>query len=189
MEKLQLFTDLPTLETERLILRKFSKSDAISVFEFTSDPKVTQYLTWNNHQSIEETFEFIKIVHNSYATGQPAPWAIESKALKKVIGSIGIVEMNTFFRRAEIGFLLNRKFWRKGYSYEAILKVIEFCFQETDIHRVEATCEVPNTSSANILQKAGMRYEGILQGYGVNNNQPVDMKMFSILKPNWELPQ
>lgn len=186
MERSNFFNNLPKLETERLTLRKFDYKDVLDVFEYTSDPKVTKYLSWNSHISKDEAFEFLNIVTENYIKGIPSPWAIVLKSTKQVIGSIGIIHWDPFFNRVEIGFILKTSFWNMGYVSESIYGVLKYCFKSLQINRIEATCELGNKASSHLLEKVGMAYEGTLRQYGSNNGMPVDMMMFSILKSEWD---
>ena len=69
-------TDLPVLETERLILRKLTGTDAVSIYQYASDPEVTPFLIWETHQSMEDTFIFLAKVLQSYDEGMPATFGI-----------------------------------------------------------------------------------------------------------------
>lgn len=185
-KSISFFNNLPQIYTERLLLRKYEYKDVPDVYEYTGDPEVTKHLSWNFHTSEYEALEFLNIVTEQYLKGEASPWAIELRAEKKVIGSIGIVQWDPFFNRAEIGFVLNKKYWNKGFTSEAINAVLKCCFETLNINRVEATCEVDNKTSAHVLKKAGMTYEGTLRDYGVNDGVPVNMKIFSILKMEWD---
>lgn len=79
----------PTLETERLILRKLKISDDKDIFEYAKDPEVSRYVTWEPHKSIEDARAFINWNLERYNKGEIGEWAIELKETGRVIGSIG----------------------------------------------------------------------------------------------------
>jgi ribosomal-protein-alanine N-acetyltransferase len=99
-----LFGDLPRLETERTILRKISLEDAEDIFRYCSDQEVSKYTSWHPHQSIEDSKAFIAHILSLYDHGDVAPWGIEHKETRTLIGTCGFVYWNVKHSRAEIGF-------------------------------------------------------------------------------------
>ncbi|MEB2494658.1 GNAT family N-acetyltransferase [Peribacillus frigoritolerans] len=83
-----IYGELPSLTTDRLLLRKFTVADAEDMFEYASEPVVSRFVPWESHNTIEDTYEFLNFIHKQYQEGKIAPWAIEFKQTKKVIGTI-----------------------------------------------------------------------------------------------------
>jgi ribosomal-protein-alanine N-acetyltransferase len=81
------FGNLPVLETERLRLRRLWLDDAADVFEYASDPEVSRYTTWETHKTLEDSRAFLTGVIEQYNTFQVAPWGIEHKGDKKLVGA------------------------------------------------------------------------------------------------------
>src|SRR5437868_8103501 len=86
------FGDLPSLETERLILSKMTLDDAQDMFEYAQDPEVARYTTWSAHRSIEDTKEFLLLTLEQYKSGKIAAWGMVHKAENKLIGTCGYIE-------------------------------------------------------------------------------------------------
>lgn len=181
-----IYKDLPILETERLRLRKFTIDDASDMFEYSSEPDVSRYVPWETHRSIEDTNDFLKYILNQYNLGKLAPWAIEYKQQNKVIGTIDFVAWLTTHYRAEIGFILSKKYWGKGLVVEAATKVIEFGFENMELNKIEAPCMVENVQSQRVLQKLGMRLEGILKEKYFIKGKFWDLATYSILKKEYK---
>lgn len=149
------------LETDRLILRRFTIEDASDMFEnWAKDPEVTKYLTWQAHTDLDETEEVITRWEDETIDDNVYQWAIECKEIGQVIGSISAVNMNEKVQSVEIGYCIGRAFWRKGYTSEALAEVMRFFFEEVGANRVEARCDVRNQNSAKVMEKCGMVYEG-----------------------------
>ena len=180
-----IFRDLPTIKTERLVLRKLTQDDAQDVFEYASDPEVPKYSTWSVHQSIEDTKEFLNAVIEEYVNHEIAPWGIVHKADKKVIGTCGFVNWILDDDRAEIGYALSRKYWGQGYMPEAVREAIDFGFRKMQLNRIEARCKVENTASARVMEKVGMKFEGILREHMFVKGKYHDLKIYSILRKEW----
>ncbi len=180
------FGSFPALETERLLLRKLTKDDAQDVFEYGSDPKVTKYVTWNTHQSLKDTREFMEFSLGKYENKELAPWGMEWKENGKLIGTIDFVSWDIRNRVGEIGYVLSRDYWGKGITTEAAKKVIEFGFEEMDLVRIQARCSTENAGSERVMQKAGMSYEGIIRKGLFAKGKHHDLKLYSILREEYD---
>ena len=182
----ELLADLPILETDRLLLRKVSLEDAADIFEYASDPEVPRFMPWGPHQSIQATYEYLEHVVDIYRQHSPGPWAIVHKRDAKMIGTCSFGSWERDHRRAEIGYVLNRRYWGQGYMTEAIRAIIAFGFRELGLNRIQARCDVPNIGSARVMEKAGMSFEGVLRQQLFSKGSYRDMKMYSILRSEWE---
>ena len=188
METQDIFRNLKTLETERLILRKMTLEDAEDMFEYASDPDVAKYTTWDAHQSLKDSKFFLKIVVERYKNRQITDWGIVHKEDGKFIGTCGFAECHLFHSRAEIGYAISRKYWRQGYMSEAVNAIIKFGFQTMNLNRIEARCDVENIASARVMEKVGMQFEGILRQHIFTKGKYCDLKIYSILRQDffWE---
>ncbi|MGL5062388.1 MAG: GNAT family N-acetyltransferase, partial [Microcoleus sp.] len=92
MKFLDILANLPTLETERLLLRKIVFNDVAEIFEYASDSKVSEYTMWSTHESIEDTKFFVKSLIKMYKRRELVDWGIVHKADGKCIGTCGFVE-------------------------------------------------------------------------------------------------
>ncbi|MCK4449432.1 MAG: GNAT family N-acetyltransferase [Anaerolineae bacterium] len=185
MEIEDIFDDLSVLETERLLLRKMILSDAEDLFEYASDPEVAKYTTWQAHESIEDTKCFLNSVMDQHKNRHVAPWGVIHKGDKKLIGTCGFVYWDLHNSRAEIAYALSRKYWRKGYMTEAVREVTTFGFRTMELNRIEARCKTENIASARVMEKAGMKFEGILRQHMFAKGTYHDLKIYSILKEEW----
>lgn len=185
MQLLDILSNLPTIETERLLLRKITLNDASDMFEYGSDPQVSEYTTWSTHTSIEDTKYFIKSLVKMYKKRELVDWGIVHKAEKKFIGTCGYVGWSMTHSRAEMGYALSRKYWNQGYMSEAVNAMMEFGFREMHLNRIEAKCQVNNIASARVMEKVGMQLEGILRQQLFVKDEYWDIKIYSILKDDF----
>lgn len=186
MEIADVYGNLPQLETERLILRKIRMDDAEDMYSYGSDPEVSKYVTWNQHQNISDSKAFIEFILNQYNNGNIAPWGIEYKDSGKLIGTIDFVAWNTTHKFAEIGYVIAREYWGKGITTEAATELIRFGFKKMDLVRIQAKCFVENIGSERVMEKAGMSFEGILRKGMLIKGTHWDLKMYSVLKEEYE---
>ncbi|HEX3048174.1 MAG TPA: GNAT family protein [Bacillota bacterium] len=181
-----LFLDMPTLETERLLLRKFELSDAADMFEYASDPEVTRYLTWDCHRSIDNSLGFIRYTLDRYQNDETGDWGIVLKKNRKFIGSCGFVWVDWNNSCGQIGYVLSRKYWGQGIVTEAVQCLIRFAFERLGLNRIEAVHFIPNQASGRVMQKAGMRYEGIERERIFAKGRYLDVKVYAIVKSDLE---
>lgn len=172
---------LPILQTDRLLLRALSMDDAEDVFNYGSNPHVSQYVTWNTHRSIEDTQEFIKFALERYQNKQVAPWGMEYKETGKLIGTIDFISWNQKHKTAEIGYVLSEDYWSKGLTTEAAKAVIDYGFSNMDLARIQARCFVQNVGSSRVMEKAGMTFEGIIRKGMYVRGKHEDLKLYAIL--------
>ena len=172
-----------TLETERLILRRFTIEDAESMFNnWASDDEVTKFLTWPTHKSIEDSKWFINFCLDNYSNLSFYNWAIELKDVHELIGNISIVKVYEETSGMEFGWVLGKKYWRNGYASEAAKKVFDIMFDEVGANCIYALHDVNNPKSGRAMQKLGMKFEGIIRQCNKNNQGIVDCARYSILK-------
>lgn len=170
-------------ETERLILRKPRMDDAPAIFEdYAQDPEVTRYLVWRPHKNVEETSYFVNLMLELWDKGTDYSYAITRKGDDRVIGMIAM-HMNEF--KVRIGYVLARPCWGMGYMAEAARAIVNWLLTQSDVYRVSATCDVENSASARVLEKAGMIREGLLRKYIIHPNVsdiPRDSYMYAVVK-------
>lgn len=174
--------DLPTLETDRLILRKMTPNDAGAVFAYASDPEMTRYVIWETHRSIEDSRAFLDLAVAKYESGGEPDWGIVYKGDHRFVGTCGIVSWEPYHARAELGYALSRDYWGRGLVAEAVGAMISFGFDRMNLNRIEARCIAENAASARVMEKAGMLYEGTLRRREFIKGAYRDMKIYSILR-------
>lgn len=184
-----IFLDPPVLETGRLRLRRMRMRDAGDLYAWTSDPEVARYVLWDAHQSLGETREYLRYIRSLYRRGLPSSWGVELKETGRLIGTIGIMGWSREHRSAEVGYSFGRPWWHHGYASEALGCLLDLLFERTDVNRVEAQCDVRNGSSARVMEKCGMRREGILRQRLFNKGEAVDVMLYAILAENWRARQ
>ena len=162
---LRTFQHIPTLVTPRLTLRKLSPADDRDMFEYASQPLVTQYLLWYPHEDVGQTRRYLEALQTSYKHGEFYDWALVHTDTGKMIGTCGYTSFDHEHRRAEVGYVLNPLYWGKGFAREAVLAVTEFAFRELDMNRVEAHFIEGNARSRRVMERCGMTHEGMLQQY------------------------
>lgn len=159
-----IFSHMPELETERLLLRPLRVSDAPDMYDYAKRADVTKYLLWNPHPDLTYTRRYLEYLAGRYRLGQFYDWALISKESKRMIGTCGFVRFDCPHNRAEIGYVLHPDYHRQGLMSEAVRRVLHFGFSVLGLHRVEARYMVDNTASRQLMEKVGMQFEGVQRG-------------------------
>ena len=173
-----------TIETDRLILRPFAMEDAEAMYRnWASDDEVSKHLTWPTHTSVEIS----KMVLTDWTSHYPEPdfynWAIVLKENgPEPIGNISVVGIDNKVDAAIMGYCMSRAHWGKGIMAEALTAVIAFLFDEVGFNRIEADHDPNNPASGRVMEKSGMRHEGILRQAGRSNQGIIDVSRWAILK-------
>lgn len=173
-------------KTERLILRRFKPEDAEVMFNtWANDEKVTKFLTWKPHGTLEVTEYIIDLWVKDYEKESCYQWAIEFEG--KLTGSIGVVRIDENSEHAEIGYCIGYDFWDKGIMTEAAKAVIDFLFREVNVNRVTIEHATKNPASGKVAQKCGLTYEGTKREFFKSNSgEFLDIAIYSILRSEWE---
>jgi ribosomal-protein-alanine N-acetyltransferase len=171
-----------SIETPRLILRSLKLSDAPAIFDYAQNDNVTKHLLWSSHKTLKDSESFIKdYAFPSYAKNQPEPLGICLKENPDhVIGTVGSFWVSIPSQKMELGCALSEKYWGQGLMGEAMKAMIDYCFTNHKVKRIQAQCKVENTQSFKMLTKIGMTHEGTLKNYLFSKNRFWDMEMFSI---------
>jgi ribosomal-protein-alanine N-acetyltransferase len=183
----KILSNPPVIETERLILRPLTMADDEAVFAYASDPQVSKYVTFETAKSINDSRMFLETSVQNYAEGKdPLNFAAILKKENKLIGSLGYLHWSNVDKRIEIGYALSRPYWNNGYVTEAARSLVAYCFANSDIMRIEARCRSEHDASARVMEKIGMKYEGLLRRNSFIKGEFWDMKIYSILRDEWQ---
>ena len=149
------------LQTARLVLRNFVDIDLEPFLAYHNDPEVAKYQGWGLPYPREKAEAFVSSMKERTALKQDGwiQYAVALKDTNELIGDLGCYIKKEDIRQARIGFTLAAKHWRKGYITEVIPCLLEFLFEDMDIHRVAADCDVDNIASYRTLEKLGFRRE------------------------------
>jgi [ribosomal protein S5]-alanine N-acetyltransferase len=171
------------LETERLSLRQPATEDAVLIFEqYAQDPEVTKYISWQPHKSVRETDEFIDRCISVWANNSAFPYVLICKEDAQLIGMIEI-RINQY--KADLGYVLAKSEWGKGYMTEAMQALTDWALGQDEIYRVWAICDVENPASARVMEKVGMQREGVLKRWFIHPNaseEPRDCYCYAVSK-------
>lgn len=159
----KLFSDLPLIQTERLLLRKITPEDLYDMYEYASDDEVSRFLLWSPHLNIAETRGHIEYLQKQYRKSSATDWGVALKGNNKLIGTCGFASVDLHNNKAEIGYVLSRKYRKQGYMCEAVRTVIAIGFERLGLNRIEARILEGNTDSERLAERVGMKREGVMR--------------------------
>lgn len=149
------FDPFPELKTERLLLRKITDTDIEQIFKLRSDINVMKYIGKKPIVLMEEAKDWVKLIKDSLSMNSGITWGITKIDQTTLIGTIGLWRIIKENYRAEIGYMLLPEYWKKGFTKEAILKVLKYGFEEMNLHSIEARITPKNVGSATVLERTG----------------------------------
>lgn len=149
--------NLPVLETERLILRRFVETDGTDIYQnYASDPMVARYVTWNAHESAADSMLYAKCSHEGMFGAYQ--WAIVLKETGRVIGSVGLVEADEAAHTGEFGYVIGRNWWNRGIVTEAMREMLRYLYLEQGFLLITGQHDVRNPASGRVMEKCGFHY-------------------------------
>jgi RimJ/RimL family protein N-acetyltransferase len=132
---------------------------------------------------VGDALEVLRKDVESDARGNSLCWAVTLKGEDELIGKCILFQFSHENHRAEIGYILNRNYWRRGYMLQALEAVIDFAFGTLKLHRLEADVDPENAGSLGILEKLGFEREGLFRDRWLSYGEWVDSVMLGLVKP------
>ncbi len=158
---------VPVLDTARLRLRALRADDAAAIYAYGHDSAVTRFVSWPQHRSLDDASAFLKYAAEAVSSGREVQWALARRDDDALIGTAGVRLQG---HRVELGYVMARPHWGRGYATEAATRIAEWALDNPGVVRVWAYCHVDNAASARVLEKTGMAREGRLNAWVVFPN-------------------
>ncbi len=170
--------NIKQIETTRLIIRNFIPDDAYDLYEILGDAETMK--NCEPAYDLPKTKEFL----HSFCIGRNGAVAAVHKQSQKVIGYILFNEIQPSIY--EMGWFINRNYWRQGYAYEACKAVIDYAFRECDVHKIFAEA-IDGVKSVGLMQKLSMKFEGVQRSQTKDNNGNwADLYFYGLLREEWK---
>ena len=173
-------TDIPSLTTDRLVLRGPCAADFEEAAAMWADPEVMAY--WDVPE-IDDPQLIANVLESqvaAMAAGLAVHWAIRSLADDGFVGCCSLSEIDRWHKRAEVGFLLGRQVWGQGYALEAMQAVLAYA-ASSGLRRLLARTHLGNRRSDSLLEKLGFQEEGLLRGHVLRDGDRRDCRLFGLL--------
>ena len=159
----------PTLETDRLIIRRYKESDIDALYEIITDKRLSKFITFPE-TTYEEELDYIKTCIIISDTSNRERWAIELKETNDVVGMIEITHIFKQHNYCDVGYTIRYKYWGNGYAAEALKIVSDYFLNERKFHLVECSCNELNIQSSRVMIKAGFKKDGYVPDRRLNED-------------------
>ena len=176
-----------TIETDRLILRRFLYTDDDAMLKYwIADEKIQSLYSEPVYETKEAVKELLDKYIGSYEREDYYRWAIIEKTTGECIGQIAYFLVDNKNHFAEIEYCIGSNFQCKGFATEATKAVIKFGFEKMNLHKVQICTKTINAPSKRVIEKCGFNYEGTFRDYFYMDGQYVGRLYFSILRSEYE---
>ena len=176
---------LPTLSTDRLVLRALAPADVPALFAIFGDPVVCRYWSRPALPDLHAAAELQADIARHFAARTLFQWGIAERETSVVVGTCTLADLSPEHRRADVGFALGRAAWGRGYVSEALPRLLRFAFDVLRLHRLEADVDPRNARSIRALERVGFAREGYLRERYHLHGEVQDAIVYGLLRREW----
>jgi RimJ/RimL family protein N-acetyltransferase len=178
-------SEQPVLTTRRLVLRPFVLDDALAVQILAGAREVADTTLHIPHPYPAGAAEQWIATHPvTWAAGTGVTYAVADAGSGVLVGAVGLT-ITPAHAHAELGYWLGVPYWNRGYATEAAAAVVDFGFARLGLHRIQAHYLTRNPASGRVMQKLGMRSEGVSRHAVRKNDRFEDLEVYAILADEW----
>jgi RimJ/RimL family protein N-acetyltransferase len=178
--------DLPDLTSRRLLLRQPRQEDAPEMARLAGDPEIsanTLEIPYPPNERMAR--DWISETDRKRDGRSDQVFMITDRRSGEIIGAIGLVGFTREHSRAKIGYWIGRPFWNRGYATEAVCAVLDYGFRVIGLHRIYAFSLTRNKASGRVIEKCGMRHEGVLRHHIQKNGNFQDIAVHGIIREEY----
>jgi RimJ/RimL family protein N-acetyltransferase len=176
----------PTINATRVCLRWITEEDVDSLYRIFSNPEVMRYWSTPPLPDRSAALQHMRGAHDGFLDRRTLNWGIARLTDDTLIGTCTLFNFHLDSRRAEMGYALDRECWGQGYMQEALTALLNYAFDEIDLHRLEADVDPRNTASVRTVERLGFQQEGYLRERWQVGGEIQDALFFGLLKPEWK---
>ena len=178
---LKVLSRFTELETRRLILRRFAVTDALAYYELRSNEEAMRFMDRPFFENKEEALEAIKETNQNFREKKGVWWVLADKRNNNFMGYVGFKDINEKNKSAEIGYVLHPDYWASGWMTEAVGAVLDFVFEELNLHRVIGNINPDNEASRGLLKKFGFKKEAYFREDYYFAGEFLDSEIYGLL--------
>lgn len=171
---------LPTLQSDRLILRPYRIGDAPIAQKLAGERELAETTFLPHPYTLEAATSWIQ-GHAALIEEGKYPFAVTIESTKALIGTMTI-RMDKVHHKGELAYWIGKAYWGNGYATEAAKRMISYGFSELNLNRIWAPIMSKNKASCKVMEKVGMTYEGTLKQDILKWGQYEDVAIYGLLK-------
>lgn len=168
-----------TLETERLVLRMVREDDFEHYAAMVADPEVTRHLGEGRPLSRVDAWRQMAFILGHWQLKGYGMWAVEEAATGKFAGRVGFLNPEGW-PGFELGWVLAREFWGRGYATEAARRALRYAFEELGREQVISLIRPANLASIRVAERLGERPAGTAEILGA------DALIYRVTRDEWQ---
>jgi RimJ/RimL family protein N-acetyltransferase len=172
--------EIPTLRTDRLVLRAFTREDIPALVSLIGAREVAATTLRVPHPYDASHAE---ILFGTIESGNEVRWAVTLNGV--LVGGVGM-RLERDHNRAELGYWVGVPYWGNGYATEASRAALQHGFEALGLHRIQASHFSNNPASGAVLRKLGMKHEGTHRQHILKWEQYLDLEVYGMLKSEYE---
>lgn len=172
---------------DKIVLRKIRKKSANEIYECIDNSRETlrEWLPWvDETKSPKDTENFIRSIKKS--RGALKYLVFEVRYNEKIVGLLGLKDIDLFNNKAEIGYWLGNEAVGKGIMIQSCKAILKYAYKDLKLNKIWIRCAVKNTRSCNIPKQLGFTFEGIERHGERLHGKYIDLKVYSLLKKEWK---
>jgi RimJ/RimL family protein N-acetyltransferase len=174
------------VHSNRLTLRLLEHNDLHDLLEVHASDEVTRYLPFDAWTSMVDAKTWYQRTMLRHGEGSAMQFVMQHRDEGRVIGTALLFHFEEESRRAEIGYVLGRPYWGKGFAHEGVGALLEFAFEDLNLRRLEAEIDPHNVASGEVLRKLGFTQEGLLRERWSLKGRISDSALYGLLRHDWE---
>jgi [ribosomal protein S5]-alanine N-acetyltransferase len=173
----------PPIESQRLVVRIVERSDLPGLLLVNGDDEVTHFLPYATWQSAADADAWFDRMAGIQATGTALQFVVVEKETGTPVGTCLLFRYDQGSSRVELGYVLGRAHWGRGYMREALRALLGHAFDGMGVRRVEAEVNPANVASVRILESIGFVKEGVARQRWVDaQKEPYDVALYGLLR-------
>lgn len=176
---------IPPIRAARVTIREVAEADLADLLEVNGDDEVTRHLPYATWRSRDDAVAWLTRMQGICATGTARQLVIELQSDGRVIGTVLLFHFDEPSARAELGYVVGRAHWRRGYATEALRAVCRHALEDMGIRRIEAEARPENVASNGLLLSLGFTPEGRLRQRWVAKGETYDTIIYGLLVDDW----
>jgi RimJ/RimL family protein N-acetyltransferase len=174
-----------TIETNRLLLRKFKLTDADKVTDVCNNYNIfINTLSLPYPYTKDSAITWIECHEENFENDKFYEFAICDKLTGELYGSMALSN-NKKYKNGELAYMIGEPYWNKGFGTEAAQAMIRWAFDHKSYHKVYARYFVSNPASGRIMEKVGMKKEGLLKDQVIKEGQFMDLVYYGMINPKY----
>jgi len=175
----------PCINTSRLLLRPLEQADAATVRRLAGDRAIADTtLNIPHPYEVGMAEAWIDSLHSGFEAGEVVTFALVLHGESQPLGAIGL-RIDRSVGKADLGYWIGKPYWNSGYATEAVRALLAYAFNDLDLSKITARHLARNPASGRVMQKVGMRLEGLIPRDTIKWGKYEDVVYYCILREDW----